>query len=933
VPQPLGAEQWQRLQASFAEADALAPSERQSVIDRLAADAPELAEHLRGMLREAPSAEDVLRSVVAAAADAPAGVTPWVGRAFGPYRVVREIGRGGMGVVFEAHRHDEFSKRVALKIAPWAVAQPGIAERFRRERQILADLEHPGIARLLDGGTDDGTPYFVMEYVDGVPVTTYCRTKSLPLRDAVGLVRQVAAALQHAHQHLVVHRDLKPSNVLVTPDGTVKVLDFGIARILDAGGDPSATLNASVGLTPDYASPEQVSGRPVSTRTDVYALGLVLYELLTGERAQVADTSSPMALARSVEHEAPAPSARARARGDAPLARTLAGDLDTIVATATRKEPELRYSSMEAFSEDLQRWLDGRPILARPQTWRYRAQKALGRNRALTGAAAVVLLVVGAGVGSTVYQARRAERQFAQVRRLARTMMVDVHDRIDDLAGATDARKFLVATSLEYLEALRRDAGTDPALAKELAAGYERVGLVQGHPLKANLGDTAGAIASFRRADELLTSVAAGGDREARAMLGETLMELGDTLRATGDARGMSEAYTRARALATETVAEAPEDVASVRRLGETCATISRAAATAGQMPLAEDAARCAMAQAERALQLTANSVESRDQLTVALNALGGTLVQGKPDEAATYFRRSAALREALVADVPDNATFKRNLMVSYGNLAEVLAFRVENLGRPAEAIEALRKATALAEEALARDPQDRRATFDIVNASLRLGAVMSGEAPTRADALVHLQRADRLNEALLAEGGGQARYGSVGLAIDRQVGETLELLGRRTEAIAYYERVRARARAMLDGPQAPAVRLTLNRATTALAALHADAGHPAARTLVEEVEREWLPKDDDRTIDAAHTTGRVGRVYLALAARAAGASRASAAERARGYLEQADARWRALTLAPPAEHVRTRALAGITADLTRVRALAPAEVAGPVRP
>lgn len=920
----LDPERWQRLQALFAEASGLLPEGRGAFVRDCCGTDEALASALQGMLAASDGAPDVIREAIESARPGrEAPTTSWIDHSIGPYRIVREVGRGGMGLVFEAVREDAYRKRVALKIAPWAGALRELDARFRQERQILADLEHPGIARLLDGGSHGGTPYIVMEFVDGLPVTEYCRARRLPIRERVQLVVQMCAALQYAHQHLVVHRDLKPSNILVA-DGRVKVLDFGIARLLRPDGGATQTIGGATGLTPDYASPEQVSGRPVSTRSDVYSLGLVLYEMLTGERAQVRDSTSALALARSLEREPPLASVTAAQAGDAAAARDLGGDLDTIVATAIRKDPAQRYASMDAFAEDLARWLDGRPVLARPQTLGYRAWKLVRRHRAVAAAAGLVVLALAGGIASTLYQARRAERQFLQVRKLARTMIVDVHDRIDDLAGATEAQQFIVATSLDYLEGLRQDAGTDADLAKELAAGYERVGMVQGHPLRSNLGDTAGAITSFRRAGELLTPLEARGDAQARLQLAETLMELADTLRATGDTSGAMAAYARARALATRLVTDSPAEPIAVQRLAEICAAASRAAATLENRALTEDAGQCAITAGERLVTLAPNDASARDILATALNAMGGTLVTARPGEAAQYFRRSAAVREALVAAAPDNANFKRSLMVSYGNLGDVLGYRVENLGQPRGAIEAFRKAAAIADEAMAKDPADRRAVFDVVNATLRVGTVLSEQPETREEGLRELTRADTLNERLLSEEGAAARYGTVGLTLDRQLGATLVALGRTREGTMYFERVRRRAPALLKGPAGPTAQILLVRATLALALAHADAGDPRADALLDEVVR-GLSTPSSSTAASARTLAEVGRVHLAQARRAVGSARATAATRAIARVEDAIAAWRGLTLAADVEHIRTKALADLESAFAEARRLAAA--------
>src|SRR5262245_47239717 len=321
-------DRWGRLEALFEAASELPPDERSSFVDRETADDAELGRDLAGMLAHAADGGALIARAIESVAAVQLAAGSWIGRRVGPYRVIREIGRGGMGLVFEAVRaDDEYRKTVALKIAPPWIDAAAVRERFRLERQILAELEHPNIARFHDGGTEDGVPYFVMEYVDGRAITEFCTGRALDLRDRLVLFRHVCAAVHFAHERLVVHRDLKPSNILVAADGTPKLLDFGIAKLLDPMTDSGATATADARWTPDYTSPEQLRGRAVTTRTDVYSLGLVLYELLAGERAQVADPSSPVTLERTIcEHEPPPPSERVMARNERMSAGRRRGD-------------------------------------------------------------------------------------------------------------------------------------------------------------------------------------------------------------------------------------------------------------------------------------------------------------------------------------------------------------------------------------------------------------------------------------------------------------------------------------------------------------------------------------------------------------------------------------------------------------------------------
>ena len=345
------------------------------------------------------------------------------GRTIDRYRLVEVLGRGGMGVVYLAERADEhFEKRVALKLMPRGLETPEKERRFLIERQILAHLEHPGIARLLDGGvTDEAFPYLVMEHIDGEPIDDYCRIRSLSVRERLELMRDVCAAVQYAHQNLVVHRDLKPSNILVTPDGEIKLLDFGVGKILEETEDDPATVFQP--LTPEYASPEQIGNRTVSTATDVYSLGVLLYRLLTGTTPHRLSSSSPSSTAADMAQTLTKPPSRAIEvdpelfdRESLPLSiqrlrRRLEGDLDTIILKALRKEPERRYASVGELADDIERHLEGRPIHARRSTWRYRAGKFVGRHKISVAASFLMALLVVAGVAAIAWQGRIAARE------------------------------------------------------------------------------------------------------------------------------------------------------------------------------------------------------------------------------------------------------------------------------------------------------------------------------------------------------------------------------------------------------------------------------------------------------------------------------------------------------------------------------------------
>ncbi len=422
----------------------LSPLEAEERIAEIDRDDSELATALRGLLAADRAAGDFLDGGAAgfapdlledlAAENAPAAEDR-IGSTVGPWRLVSVLGRGGMGEVYRAERADgEFEQRVALKLLRPGAASESLRRRFLQERQVLARLEHPNIARLLDGGTDDGRPYFVLELVEGEPIDEYCRDRRISIEDRVRLVIVCCDAVASAHRRLVVHRDLKPSNILVTADGDVKLLDFGIAKLLAVEEDGGVTRVEERVLTPDYASPEQILGEPVTTATDVYGLGLVFYELVTGRLPHDRSSAEGKALASNVERETVERASRAVAKARAEdlaavglaaedrgrLASRLEGDLDAALSTALRREPERRYASASAFADDLRRYLAGKPVAARPDTVGYRFWKFVRRHRGGVAAAALLFAALVAGLAGTTWQARRAEANAQKAQASAR---------------------------------------------------------------------------------------------------------------------------------------------------------------------------------------------------------------------------------------------------------------------------------------------------------------------------------------------------------------------------------------------------------------------------------------------------------------------------------------------------------------------------------
>ncbi|HKQ20148.1 MAG TPA: serine/threonine-protein kinase, partial [Candidatus Eisenbacteria bacterium] len=484
----LDPETWSRLNDALDELIDLPPEKAAEALDRLYGNDPALREQIAAVLAADQAVEGYLsrtarQGMMDAAAEGMDFELPLLtGRMLGPWRVLHQIGRGGMGSVYVGERADgAFEQRVAIKFLGRGIASPESLARFRQERQILARLEHPNIARLVDGGvTDDGLWWFAMEYVDGQPITAWCEANRPSTRATLELFQQVCRAVQYAHRNLVIHRDLKPSNILVSAAGEVKLLDFGIAKIL--GPEPEGGANVAdargrapnvtdvgtvtmVAMTPTYAAPEQIRGEPPTTTTDVYALGVVLYEMLTRTRPYRLKTGALDEIRRAVLDEEPeAPSARAAGIGH---------ELDNIVLTAMRKEPERRYSSVEALSEDVQRHFDGRPVRASGRTFGYLASKFVRRNRVALGAATLILLALFGGLYATTRERDRAKSEAAK---------------------ATELKEF--ALNLFRVSAPEVGRGANVTARELLDRGAERVDReLKGHPVvQAEMWDLLGSV-------------------------------------------------------------------------------------------------------------------------------------------------------------------------------------------------------------------------------------------------------------------------------------------------------------------------------------------------------------------------------------------------------------------------------------------------------
>ncbi|MGH9853116.1 MAG: tetratricopeptide repeat protein [Blastocatellia bacterium] len=627
-------ERWRRVEELFLTVADRPAAEREAYLTRVCGGDEELRHEVLSLLARDTN-EDFIEKPIAGVAVSlsPEPGDDAAGSRIGPYRLTRLVGRGGMGAVYEAVRDDDqFQQQVAIKLIKGGMDSDFVRERFLRERQILASLDHPHIARLLDGGaTAEGQPYFVMEFVAGEPIIEYCRQRKLSLDEKLKLFRDVCSAVQHAHQKLVVHRDLKPSNILVTAEGAPKLLDFGIAKLLasDPGEAVTRTETAVRLMTPDYASPEQVRGGQITTATDVYALGAVLYELLTTRRPHQFATYSPLEIERAIcDTEAPRPSEAARHQTGAPprLARQLAGDLDNIVLMALRKEPARRYQSVEQFSEDIRRYLTGLPVVARKDTFRYRAGKFARRHKA--GVVIMALLAV-----FTVALA-------VLVVRLARE-----RNRANQAAATAQAVEQSLVAVFEFADPGRSRGNT--ITAKELLdQGAEKVlrDLKDQPVVQAKLMDTIGglyqSIGVYDRAQTLLEEAL----KLRRQTLGAkhvdvaaSLHNLGTLAHAKGDFAGSESRLREALELRRELLGTGRPEVA------DTMNELGKVLLERGNLTEAEPLLRDALALLRRRL-----GPEHKD-VANGLNGLGRLLSkQGKFAEAAEVYGQELEIHRRL---------------------------------------------------------------------------------------------------------------------------------------------------------------------------------------------------------------------------------------------------------------------------------------------
>jgi serine/threonine protein kinase len=704
---------WSEAKRIFGEALEQNAGNRSEYVSRICGADSELYREVMSLLDNHGSADSFFESPIATTVAPP--VDPMIGKRVGLYKILRQIGLGGMGTVYLAERADEqFRKRVALKAVRPELFNEQALRRFQNERQTLAVLDHPNIIKLLDGGTtEEGVPYLVTEYVEGLPIDKYCVSAGLNVRQRLELFFTLLGAVHYAHQHLVVHRDLKPGNILVTPDGVPKLLDFGIAKLLQpeySAQTMGLTQSNMQPMTPNFASPEQIRGQPITTASDTYSLGVILYQLLTGHHPYERQMHTAFELGQAICETVPdKPSkfverSEPEGRGNAKLLR---GDLDTIVLKAMRKEPQRRYASVEHLSEDIRRYLKGFPVLARDFGAWYQASKFVGRHKATS--AGIAVLTAGVIVASVValQEKSAAEKRFGDLREFANFVLTSLDDKLRE--GPTAARAMLADEGVKYLDRLALEKGGDPSIKRDLVIGYIKNGDVKGNLYGASLAETAGAEDSYRKAlkyaEELVRSNPS--NLRDRGNLLNAQMKLGQVLATSGNRSEAKKHYDEASTILEATMAMGTPDAKALQDAANLWASMGSLRNFSSDPAGALECYRRGLQTAERLPASYPNKVNilafMRESVANATVLAGGDTTGAEEmilDSIAVYQRR---------VDANPKARARRTLAQAYETLAEVQ----RRNGKNVEALASMRRSLKMTETLLSEDPKDEEKQID----------------------------------------------------------------------------------------------------------------------------------------------------------------------------------------------------------------------------
>jgi eukaryotic-like serine/threonine-protein kinase len=683
-------ERWQQIKEVLDEALTVVPSARADFLSKTCVGDEDLRREVESFLAFDGAPSDLLENNSFADAIQEVFNEPsvvFLNREIGgKYRIVGELGAGGMGSVFLAERIDgEFEQKVAVKFLRQGFLSPSARQRFRRERQILARLQHRYIAALIDGGaTDDGTPYLVMEYVEGTPITRFVRENNLSVVETIDLFRSVCRAVSFAHQNLIVHRDLKPENILITADGTPKLLDFGIAKLLSET-EIKATVTHQQALTPEYAAPEQILGQTITTATDVYSLGVILYEILTGAHPFRRANMSPQQIWQSITQTEPArpssisskfqvPSSKSETRNpksQIPNPKSLKGDLDNIILKALKKEPARRYGSVEQFSRDLQFYLKGFPVSARPDTLVYRAGKFLSRNPLACAAVLIALVSLVSGIFVASHKAReaqiereKAERRFNDVRQLANSFMFEINEQIEK--SPVKARELLVQRAVEYLDKLSAEETGDAELQSELAAAYEKIGDVQSELFKPTLGKTSAALRSHQKALEIRERLFIADPTNVERGLETAMsrMRIGDIFMMSGRIAEARDIYSEAIRLNEQMLVREPANQKVRRHLSRVFSRRGQSVLRSGSLAEARQNYEKSLENYQKLFDESPNDSQLEHSIAIVNSYIGYVeLERGDFAEALNHFQTSLEIEKRVFETDKTNALYRGGLI------------------------------------------------------------------------------------------------------------------------------------------------------------------------------------------------------------------------------------------------------------------------------
>lgn len=796
----MNSQRWARVKDLFQEALAVEPESRASLLDRECGEDVALREEVESLLAahedtsvslESPTHIPVFGSVVRRVREEVSRGEALLGRSIGQYRIESLIGEGGMGSVYLAIRDDaEFKMQVAIKVLNRSSSGGDVVNRFRLERRILARLNHPFIARIFDGGvSEEGLLYFVMEYIPGIPLDEYIRRNNPPLEARLQLFREICSAVSFAHQNLVVHSDIKTSNILIMEDGIPKLLDFGISQVLDP--EHREVVREQEGkvaaLTPAYASPEQLRGLPLSTASDIYSLGVLLYEMICGRLPYEVDRGNPFAiLAKISGGDPPKPSEISPLPG-------VQADLDAIVLKAIQPEPQDRYITTNQLSQDVDRYLKHQPVIACPDSPYYRAQKFVRRNRVpvLVGFIAVLSLV--GGILAAGYMADRAEEQriraearFEDVRQLASSLIFELDADLARIPGATGVRGKLVERALEYLDRLGNESAGDLQLQRELALAYEKLGDVQGRPNVANIGNSALALECYRKALSIREAVRdKANDVQSRQDVANTYSRLSALRKLMGDYEGGLNYDRDALRMYREMLALEPGNLEFRRKVASAYTALGGGLSQIGDWDGVLETRRQALRMFEEIIAAGSDDPEDMRGLCLAHRRLGGILLMLKNQkQAENHFRKALSIAQEMLRERPGDSRNVQDLAAS----ATALGGLLYDMGQFEEAMARYREAIEIHDKIFVSDPLDARNRSLLASNIYRLARTMIRTRDPK-PALPLLQRALEMRQALARENPMNAgAQGEVGES-HMMLGDYYRTIGDKGRALSSYQR------------------------------------------------------------------------------------------------------------------------------------------------